>query len=119
MVGGWADTAIAPASNTDYYEAVLKAVGRMRVERAVRLFMVPDMGHCPAAPTAMDGYMVDTASIIQEWQRTGKAPDTIVATHRTKGVGDRKLLVCRYPETAVYVGPGDPSDPSSFRCQTR
>src|SRR5439155_3508805 len=81
FIGGWADTAIAPASNKDYYEAVVKALGT-RAERAVRLFMVPDMGHCPAASNAANGYAIDTSSLIDQWLKSGKPPDSIIATRR-------------------------------------
>ncbi|OFW30631.1 MAG: hypothetical protein A3G76_04420 [Acidobacteria bacterium RIFCSPLOWO2_12_FULL_65_11] len=118
FVGGWADGAIAPASNTDYYEAVVKTVGA-KARDAVRLFMVPDMGHCPAAPNAANGYAIDTLGLVEQWRTTGKAPDSIIVSHRTNGVEDRKMLVCKYPEVAVYNGSGDPKAPASFSCRAR
>lgn len=118
FVGGWADGAIAPASNTDFYEGVVRTAGPKRAQSSVRLFMVPDMGHCPSPPDAMDGYVVDTAGIIEAWRKTGKAPDAIVARRRVDGKDERELLVCRYPEVAFYRGRGDPKVASSFVCRT-
>lgn len=117
FVGGWADTAIAPASNTDFYEGVVRNAGPKRADSAVRLFMVPDMGHCPAPPDAQDGYLVDTAGIIEAWRKTGHAPDAIVARRRKGGRDDRELLVCKYPQTAFYKGGGDPKMASSYSCR--
>ena len=116
FVGGWADGAIAPASNTNFYERVVRNAGS-RATQSVRLFMVPDMGHCPAAATAANGYIVDTAGIVDEWRRTGKAPDSIVVTRKVNGVDERKMLVCKYPQSAVYKGSGDPKLSESFTCR--
>jgi feruloyl esterase len=116
FVGGWADGAIAPASNTNFYERVVRNAGP-RAAGSVRLFMVPDMGHCPSPATAANGYVVDTAGIVDAWRRTGKAPDSIVVTRRVNGADERKMLVCRYPQSAVYKGSGDPKLAESFTCR--
>jgi feruloyl esterase len=75
------------------------------------------MGHCPSAATAANGYVVDTAGILEEWRRTGKAPDSIVATRKVNGADERKVLVCKYPQSAVYKGSGDPKAAESFTCR--
>lgn len=115
FVGGWSDTAIAPASNTNFYERVVRNAGT-RAENAVRLFMVPDMGHCPAQPNAQNGYVVDTAGILEAWLQSGKAPDSILVSRRINGAEDRKMLVCRYPQVSTYRGSGDVRSPDSFIC---
>jgi len=33
------------------------------------------------------------------------------------GVEERKMLVCKYPQLAVYKGSGDPKTPESFTCR--
>jgi feruloyl esterase len=116
FVGGWGDGAIAPASNTNFYERVVRNAGP-RAAGSVRLFMVPDMGHCPATATAANGYVVDTAGILEAWRSTGKAPDSIVVTRKVNGADERKMLVCKYPQSAVYKGSGDPSVSDSFTCR--
>ena len=116
FVGGWADGAIAPASNTDFYEGVVRSAGR-KAENAVRLFMVPDMGHCPAAANAQNGYVVDTGGILEAWHRTGTAPNSVVARRRVNGSDEREVLVCRYPQVAFYRGSGDPKSAASFVCR--
>jgi feruloyl esterase len=117
FVGGWADGAIAPASNTDFYEGVVRNAGQKRADSSVRLFMVPDMGHCPAAPNAENGYIVDTGGIIEAWYKSGRAPDSITVRRRVNGVHERELLVCKYPQVAFYRGNGDPKAASSFVCR--
>ena len=117
FIGGWADVGIAPASNTRFYERVVQNAGPQRAESAVRLFMVPEMGHCPSAPNVMNGHVVDTAGLLEAWRRTGTAPDSIVVSRRVNGAEERKMLVCRYPQVARYKGTGDPKLPESFACR--
>jgi feruloyl esterase len=116
FVGGWADGAIAPASNTDFYEGVVRSAGR-KAENAVRLFMVPDMGHCPAVANAQNGYFVDTGGILESWHRTGTPPNSVVAHRRVNGSEGREVLVCRYPQAAFYRGSGDPKSAGSYVCR--
>src|SRR4029079_149680 len=72
IIGGWADTSIAPASNTNYYERVVRNAGAARAEKGAGLFMIPGMNHCPNTPNT-PGYSVDSGSFIEQWVRTGKA----------------------------------------------
>ena len=50
LVGGWADHTLAPGSFVDYYESVVKAVGRDSARSSVRLFMVPRDGSLSRQP---------------------------------------------------------------------
>jgi feruloyl esterase len=114
LVGGWNDAAIAPSTNYDYYNAVVRKMGG-KAQDSVRLFMVPGMGHCPGGngPSTFD---VDTLSMLTRWRDSGKAPEETIAQHRTNGQPDRKLLVCAYPKVALYKGTGSTDDPSNFSC---
>jgi hypothetical protein len=98
MYGGWNDTAIPTRVATSYYESVVKAVGDSKARDAVRLFMIPDMGHCPAAATAQDGYLFDPLPLLEAWKQSDKAPATITVRHRTAGVEDRVTAVQPYSE---------------------
>ncbi len=118
LIGGWNDTAIAPYSNTSYFEALIAKMGAKRLKDSVRFYMVPDMGHCPGK-TGASAYDVDTFHIIQDWKEQGKAPDPLIATHFANGKEDRKVLVCQYPGIVTYKGSGDPKDPSNFSCRSR
>lgn len=60
-----------------------------------------------------------------EWVEQGKAPDFVVATHRTNGRIDNERPICAYPQRAVYTGPaGGENDPANwvarnFACRDR
>jgi feruloyl esterase len=116
LIGGWNDTAIAPSTNYDYFNSVIAKMGT-DVKSSVRLFMVPGMGHCPGGngPSTFD---LDTIAILDKWRSTGQAPEQAIAQHRTNGQPDRKILVCPYPNIAVYKGSGSFDDPANFRCAT-
>jgi len=115
LIGGWNDTAIAPSTNYDYYDAVLDRLGE-RAADSVRLFMVPGMGHCPGGNGAST-FDIDTLSMLLDWRRTGQAPDQLIAQHRARGARDREILVCAYPRLAVYSGSGNLDDPASYECE--
>ena len=114
LIGGWNDTAIAPSTNYDYFNAVVAKMGN-KAKDSVRLFMVPGMGHCPGGngPSTFD---VDTIAMLDKWKSTGQPPEQVIAQHRTNGQADRKILVCAYPNGAVYKGSGSLDDPANFRC---
>jgi feruloyl esterase len=115
LLGGWNDTAIAPSTNYDYYNAVVAKMGG-KAKDSVRLFMIPGMGHCPGGngPSTFD---IDSLSLLDQWRNSGKAPDQLIAQHRSNGQPDRKILVCAYPKIAVFKGSGDMDDPANFVCR--
>jgi len=115
LLGGWNDTAIAPSSNYDYYNEVIVKMGN-KARNSMRLFMVPGMGHCPV-PTGGTGFSIDTQSVLEQWQSSGKPPDQVIAEQRTNGKLERKTLVCAYPQIAVYKGNGSLDDPANFFCR--
>lgn len=118
IIGGWADTGIAPFSNTEYYESMLAKMGAKKMKDSVRFYMVPDMGHCPGK-TGPSAYYVDTFHLIQDWKEKGQAPDQLTMTHYVNGKEDRKVLVCQYPQMATYKGTGDINDPADYSCKRR
>ena len=61
----------------------MKAVGAARARDAVRLFMVPGMGHCPVAPQGQDGVIFDPLPVLEAWKEKGVTPDVITVTRRT------------------------------------
>jgi feruloyl esterase len=96
IYGGWNDTAIPTQVATGYYESVVRAVGEAKARNSVRLFMIPGMGHCPAAPTAMDGYFFDPLPVIEAWQQGGAAPNEIAVRRRSGGRDERTIMVRPY-----------------------
>ena len=93
----------------NYYEKVTQRLGPSTTD-FFRLFMVPGMFHCTGGVGVS---AVDALTPLVEWVEKGKAPDHLVAVHRSDRRADagsnlpvdneRKL--CPYPQHAVYTGP--------------
>ena len=112
MYQGWADGDAYPTMILDYYQEMVKTTFKGNMDAAhedARLFMAPGMGHCGGGPGPNEW---DKLSPLVNWVENGKAPDYIVADHRTNKRGeppnapvDNQRKLCPYPEHAVYVGP--------------
>ena len=112
---GWSDPQISPANSTQYYQRVVDALGGVSaVHDSYRLFMAPGMGHCGGGngPNTFD-----MVTVLEEWVEQGKAPDRIMASHRTDGIVDRTRPLCPYPQVAVYTGTGSTDDAENFVCR--
>jgi feruloyl esterase len=111
---GWADPGIAPRNTVNYYKSVVDSSGGAgKAAGSIRLFMVPGMGHCRGG----DGTdTFDAVAALDKWVTTGVGPDSIPASHMTKGVADKTRPLCPYPEVAVYKGTGDTNDAANFSC---
>lgn len=112
MYQGWADGDAYPTMILDYYQEMVKTTFKGNMDAAhedARLFMAPGMGHCGGGPGPNEW---DKLSPLVNWVENGKAPDYIVADHRTNKRGeppnapvDNQRKLCPYPEHGVYVGP--------------
>jgi hypothetical protein len=80
---------------------------------SVRLFMIPDMGHCGGgdAPT-----VTDMLSVIDQWADNGKAPDRIIASN-PPNQKQMSRTICPYPLIAKYKGTGSTDDAANFECK--
>jgi feruloyl esterase len=111
---GWSDPNVAPRNTVNYYNSVLKTMGgEAKVTNDVRLFMVPGMGHCGGGEGPND---FDKVGALDQWVTTGKAPDSIIASHSTDGKVDRTRPLCPYPQVAKYKGSGSIDDAANFVC---
>ncbi|HEV2445219.1 MAG TPA: tannase/feruloyl esterase family alpha/beta hydrolase [Candidatus Sulfopaludibacter sp.] len=111
---GWADNLIAPLNSVNYFKSVVsKLGGAEKTAASVRLFMVPGMGHCAGGegPNSFD-----MVAPLDEWVEQGKAPDRVVASHRTGGQVDRTRPLCPHPQVAKYKGTGSTDAAASFAC---
>jgi feruloyl esterase len=116
MYAGWSDPGIPPGFIVDYYKKVVAKTKVKDVGDAVRLFMVPGMGHCGGG----DGTSTfDMLSALDQWVEKGKAPDHIDASRLKDGVVDRTRPLCPYPQVATYKGSGSTDEAGSFVCKTR
>lgn len=114
MYHGWADPNVPPETSINYYSSASeKSGGAAKAAGAMRLFMVPGMGHCGGGegPNTFD-----MVSAISAWVEQGKAPEQITASHSTAGKVDRTRPLCPYPQTAKYKGSGSIDDAANFSC---
>lgn len=108
---GWADPQPSPENSVEYFEQAQKKVGN--TSGFYRLFMVPGMGHCQGGP-GTDQF--DKVGAIRAWVEQGKAPDMILAEHKTNGQTDRSRPLCPHPQVAKYKGSGSTDEATNFTC---
>ncbi len=112
---GWSDQQMSAATSPKYYNSVLNAWATPElVEQSYRLFMVPGMGHCGGGEGA-DTF--DKMGTLEQWVKSGKPPDKIVASRAQAGKVVRTHPLCPYPQMAVYNGTGSTDDAASFTCK--
>jgi feruloyl esterase len=109
---GWGDGDAYPNVAVDYYKNMVATTFKgdyKAAQEKVRLFMVPGMGHCGGGPGPNEW---DKLPPLAQWVEQGKAPDHIVAIHRSNqrgesgsGVTDNERKLCPFPGHAVYTGP--------------
>lgn len=109
---GWADTALNPMMNVEYYEQVRAKLGG-GAKDAYRLYMVPGMFHCRGG-LGVD--RIDAMTPLINWVEGGAAPEALIASREVDGKVNMTRPLCVYPEVAKYKGSGDPNDAASFRC---
>jgi Tannase and feruloyl esterase len=114
MYQGWGEPGIPPANLVRYYGQIQSKTGNAK--DAVRLFMVPGMGHCGGG-TGVNTF--DMVTALDQWVSAAKAPSQIPASRVRNGVSDRTRPLCAYPQIAVYKGSGSLEDAANFACGTR
>ncbi len=113
MYHGWEDQNISPRMTVGYYTDVQKTMGKDQVDDAVRLFMVPGMGHCGGG----DGpSSFDMLAALEQWREEGEAPARILASKMTDGRVTRTRPLCPYPQVAEYKGTGSIDQAENFAC---
>ncbi len=113
MYHGWADPGIAPRNSVNYYNSVVKTLGKTAVEDDIRLFMVPGMGHCGGG----DGTSTfNLMAALTQWVEQGHAPASIPASRVRNGQTDRTRPLCAFPQVAKYDGSGSTDDAANFSC---
>lgn len=111
---GWADQNISPRSSVNYYKQLVSTLGQPTVDNAVRLYMVPGMGHCGGG----EGPNVfDMLTALEQWREHGTAPADITASQMTEDTVDRTRPLCPYPQLAHYKGTGSVDKAESFVCR--
>ena len=116
MYHGWGDPGIPPGYIVDYYKNVLASTKVKNVRDAVRLFMVPGMGHCGGGEGTST---FDMLGALDQWVEHGKAPEQIAASRVRDGAVDRTRPLCPYPQVATYKGNGSTDEAANFVCKAR
>jgi feruloyl esterase len=111
---GWADQQVAPGSSVEFYKAVLEE-SKVTEQNWVRLFMAPGMAHCSGGE-GPDNF--NKINVMDQWVELGKAPEQIIAAHKTAGKIDRTRPLCPYPQVARYKGVGSIDEASNFSCSS-
>jgi feruloyl esterase len=112
MYHGWEDQNIPPRSSVNYYRDLRRAMGE-GVDDAVRLYMVPGMGHCGGGSGPNE---FDMIAALEQWRERGKAPGAIVASRVDEGRVTRTRPLCPYPQVAKYKGSGSIDQAENFTC---
>ena len=110
---GWSDHLITALGAVDYYDELTAADSD--ADEYSRLYMLPGMYHCGGGTGPNQA---DWLEAIRAWVEDGKAPERLVSQQldETDRVF-RTRPICPYPQTASYLGKGDPDDEANFACK--
>lgn len=82
---GWSDPHISPLNTIDYYERVGLAVGSVKRNSFVRMFLLPGMSHCSGGDGPSEFPFLAS---LMAWVESGQAPQVMVAHRATpNGLG--------------------------------
>jgi feruloyl esterase len=110
---GWTDPQSPPDHTIAYFNAVVSRLGKGVIGRSIQLYMVPGMDHCQGG-VGPDTF--DKVAPLEQWIATGKAPESIIASHLTDGKVDRTRPLCAYGKVAKWKGTGSTDDAANFIC---
>jgi feruloyl esterase len=123
---GTNDTLASPGAQLDYYQSVIKKMGRKKVDAFARFFVLPQTGHglsgtnyatdgegksIPAAPIPN---AFSRLNLLVDWVEKNVAPSMSV----TVTAGKRSLPMCSYPAYPKYVS-GSVDAAASYVCAER
>lgn len=114
MLHNTSDLALSPLSTINYYEAMVKTLGRKTVDGFVRLYIVPGGDHGGGGVPSK----VDMLGMLDRWVDGGKAPveDAVAEQFGPDLRVTRSKPLCQYPNYPRYAGQGDPNVSASYRC---
>jgi feruloyl esterase len=112
---GWADALVNPQMSVEYYESVLKKMGRQQTQQFYKLYMIPGMFHCRGGVGCDEA---DYFTPLVEWVEKGVAPQVIDGKRIVNNAPVLTRPHCPYPQAAQYKGSGDVSQAENFRCTT-
>ncbi|WP_256856667.1 tannase/feruloyl esterase family alpha/beta hydrolase [Variovorax sp. KK3] len=114
LLHGLADEVISPNSTIDYFQQLTATVGADAVQRGVRFYTVPGMGH----GTGVFIPSWDSLAALEGWVEGGMAPATGVAMDTVAGSFGRTRPLCRFPSWPKYRGSGSLDAAINYSCVT-
>jgi hypothetical protein len=109
---GTSDHLVPPGYSVDYYASVVSKLGQTRTDSAVRLYMLPSVGHGAVGGAGM----FDQLQVLKAWVEEGMAPDNLVGRAFASATTPFTRPICRYPAWPKYSGSGDVNSAESFSC---
>ncbi|HVQ06394.1 MAG TPA: tannase/feruloyl esterase family alpha/beta hydrolase [Burkholderiaceae bacterium] len=114
LVHGLTDILVSSRATEEYYQRLQARMGHGEVDKFVRYYEVPGLGH---AVSSIFNAAWDSLTTLEKWVEQGKAPGPQVVAD-TVGVAGRTRPLCEYPKWAQYNGSGDVNAAASFTCVT-
>ena len=121
------DGNLSPYMSINYYKKAAKMYGGYaKLQKNVRLFMLPGTTHCSISSTGPNSFDVLTA--MENWVEKGQEPDALLASVADRqfspGAAKAEALkyptwtakLCKFPEMARYSGGGDVKDAGNWSC---
>ena len=112
MLHGLADEVISNNSTIDYYKQVISTVGQDAVDKGIRFYTVPGMGH----GTGVFIPNWDSLAALEDWVERGLAPSTAIVSDAVPGTYGRTRPLCQYPAWPKYKGSGSIDASVNYSC---
>lgn len=110
---GLADDFITPYSSIQYFERLQKRYDPRTLDRFVRFYTIPGMGHVTGPFNAR----MSTLAALEAWVEKSRPPGDLLATDVNPETQGRTRPVCRYPAWPHYLRTGNTDRADNFRCQ--
>jgi feruloyl esterase len=123
MITAASDYISNPRAQMRLYDRVVEKSGQAVVDKSVRYYVSPNVGHSSAGNSA-SGVAVpnaeDTMLYLQNWVENGIAPPDNVIQRRydrqAPFAAQASRPLCRYPSYPRYNGSGDANDATTYSC---
>jgi hypothetical protein len=121
-----------PGETIAFYEELRSMIGQRKANEFVRLYVVPEMGHCGGGPVPEFGVRLvppadpahSLSAALEHWVEHGVAPGAIVAAkyHVDEDPASgivRTRPLCPYPTESAWSGHGSRDEASNYRCSSK
>lgn len=109
---GRVDDFIPVYSSIQYYEQLQSRYDADTLDRFVRFYTIPGMGHV----TGVFNARISSLDYLEAWVERGQAPGELLATDANEASAGRTRPVCPYPEWPRFRGSGGMDEANGFSC---